>query len=314
VSGPPRVAVAGEAAGATVLGLTTRQLGLAMAFGGMLLISTDSLITRAAEVNGWVVTFWYGVFICPTMLLYLLILERGRPVRAVRRSGKWVLVSAVLQTISTTAFIMAVKNTTISNVVIIVASVPLLTALLAWALLGERASRRLWFSIMASVVGVLIVVWGSLDLGGLSGNLLALTAVVAFAFNLTIWRRFPGISRVLVIAISAFMGALLAVTQTDVGGQTARTYLLMLLMGTVFGPTGRIAVSSSTRYITAAEVSLMTPVETVAASLWAWLAFAEQPPPASFVGGAIVLAAVAYGTILPALRRSPAGLRTSPSG
>ncbi len=97
---------------------------------------------------------------------------------------------------------------------------------------------------------------------------------------------------------------MVAVTQTEVGGQTTRTYLLMVLMGTVLGPTGRVAVSSATRYITAAEVGLMTPVETVAASLWAWLAFAEQPPVTTFIGGAVVLAAVAHGTVAPSFARS----------
>ena len=98
----------------------------------------------------------------------------------------------------------------------------------------------------------------------------------------------------------------MAWTQTEVGGQSVRTYVLLILMGTILGPTGRVAVSSATRYITAAEVSLVTPVETVAASLWAWLAFAERPPTTTFVGGAIILCAVAYGTIVPAMFTTPA--------
>ena len=42
-------------------------------------------------------------------------------------------------------------------------------------------------------------------------------------------------------------------------------------MGASFGPLARFLLASSTRYAPAAEVSLFTPIETVCASIWAWL-------------------------------------------
>ena len=54
-----------------------RTLGMLMAFVGMLFVSTDSLITRAADVDGWTVTFWYGTFTAPAMLVVMRLQGRG---------------------------------------------------------------------------------------------------------------------------------------------------------------------------------------------------------------------------------------------
>lgn len=298
--------------------LTDRSQGLALAIGGILLVSTDSAITRAADVGGWTVAFWYGVFAFPAMLAYYgLGVARSPAAPALGNSGAgrrllhrlWpdrpaiMLVSAGLQATSTTAFILAIKATAISSVVVIVASVPAVTAVVAWALLGERPWRRLWISIAATATGIVVVVSGSLEVGALMGNVLALCAVVAFAFNLTLWRRFPEINRTLVIAVGAAITSLAALTQVAFTAQSTRTYVLMFMMGAVLGPLGRIGLASATRYLSAAEVGLVTPIETAAASLWGWLFFNEVPPSTTFVGGAIIVAAVVYGSTTWRLRR-----------
>lgn len=284
-----------------------------MAFFGMLIISTDSLITRAADADGWAVAFWYGAFSAPAMALYLTVTERGKPLAAVSRSGSLVLLSGVLQTVSTTAFILAIKNTTVANVVVIIAAAPLITAILARVLLGERVTARTWTAIAMAMAGILLVVSGSLGGGGLAGDMLAVLAISAFACNLVIWRRRPEMSRILVLTIAGVTTASVAATQAQILGHPTKTYLLVGLMGLALGPLGRVALASATRYLPAAEVSLFTPVETVAASAWAWLFFSEVPGTTTWIGGAAIVAALIYGTVLapaPALdaaaSRSPA--------
>ncbi len=273
-----------------------RTVGVLLAFFGMLIISSDSLITRAADAGGWTVAFWYGVFTTPAMATYLTISERGRPLGTVRRSGWMVLVSGLLQMASTTAFILAIKNTSVANVVVIIAAAPLVTAVLAWLLLGERTSRRASAAIAMAMCGIVLVVSGSFGGGGLTGDLLAVVAITTFGLNLTIWRNRPDMSRTLVMAIAGVASAVVAAPLAQIFGHQTRTYLLLALMGLVLGPLGRIALASATRYLPAAEVSLFTPVETVAASLWAWIFFQEVPPNRTLAGGVVILAAVVFGT------------------
>jgi drug/metabolite transporter (DMT)-like permease len=54
--------------------------------------------------------------------------------------------------------------------------------------------------------------------------------------------------------------------------------------------------STAPRYLPAPEVGLFAPVETIFASLWAYLAFSEALTATTWIGGAIVLAALLRAT------------------
>ena len=46
-----------------------------------------------------------------------------------------------------------------------------------------------------------------------------------------------------------------------------------------------------------AQEKRRTPVETVAATAWAWIFFSERPTTQTVIGGVIVIAAIVWGTI-----------------
>lgn len=268
-----------------------RSLGIALGLGGALLLSADSLVVRTVEVGSWEVAFWVGS--CTGLGVFAVLAWRGGV--GLRREGWPMWASASLQTLSSLLFILGVKATTVANVVVILAAAPVMGAVTARLLLGERTARRVWGAIAATLVGIVIVVGDSLGAGRVLGDLYALGAVASFALNLTLWRRHQHLRRTLAIGLSGWLLAAVAVVPADVTAPDTRDLLWLILLGAVIGPVARISLGSSTRHLTAAEVSLFVPVETIAASAGAWLAFDEQPPAATVVGGCIVLAAVVLG-------------------
>jgi drug/metabolite transporter (DMT)-like permease len=271
-------------------------VGILLAAFGMLIISTDSLITRAADVSGWTVVFWFGVFVAPATYAYLVLRPGPKPAEIVR-AGRWPLFwSAVFQLGSSTAFIMAIKNTAIANVVVIIAAAPVFAAIASRVLIGERTDRRVWIAIAISIVGIVVVMSDSFGGGHLTGDLLALTAIICWSLNLTIWRRHPELDRSAAIGLAGVFMALVAAVPAVILGHSASTYLLLFIMGAIAGPTGRVMLATSTRYLPAAEVSLFTPIETIAAICWGWLAFGEAPAVTIYIGGLIILGGVTYGT------------------
>ena len=44
-----------------------RPFGLFLSASGMFIVSTDSLFTRVAEIDGWTIAFFVGVFSVPSM-------------------------------------------------------------------------------------------------------------------------------------------------------------------------------------------------------------------------------------------------------
>ena len=282
-----------------------RHLGLLLAATGMFLVSTDSLFIRIADADGWTIAFMSSLLSTPIMWgISASSLGRELPDRF-NRYWRPLLSSSILGSISMTAFVMAVTKTEVANVVAIIAAAPIFAAVIARLALGERASPRTWRAIAVTIVGILVIVGGSLSGDGLSGNLLALFAICCFGVNLSIWRRFPDLPRTLLVALTASSTMLVTAVPAAPSGLDRDALLATMAMGIFFGPAARFCMSTATRYAPPAEVSLFTPVETVCATAWVWLWFDEVPPTATFIGAAVVLAAVTYGVTGPAAEVTP---------
>lgn len=284
---------------AILRGTPDRRTGALLAFLGMLGISTDSLFIRLADTGGFDITFWIGVF-SALVLFAMIIIVRKRSPLAIVRSGGWPLwLGGALQAASTCVFVLAVTKTSVSNVVVIIAAAPIIAAVLSTLILREPSPRRVWIAVGAVVVGVLIVVSASIGGGTLTGDLLALLAITLFGCSLVLLRRFPSIDRMAMVALGGVGMAAIAVIPATLTGHTGRTWLAFALMGLVFGPLARVLIAEAPKHLPAAEVGLFAPVETVAASVWAWVFFSEAPTVTTVVGGVVIVAAVVWGTWQP---------------
>lgn len=279
----------------------------------MFIVSTDSLITRAAEVSGFTVTFWFGAFVAPAMLIVMLLMGE-RPQSIAQQIDRPLLASALCQAGSSTCFIFAIKNTSISNTVVIIAAAPIVAAFIAWFAIRERTAPRVWLGIALSMLGIGIVVSGSFGGGGVFGDLLAVLAITFWAVNLIIWRSHLDMNRFLAVGSAGVVMAVISVVPAELFGHSFTTYGLLFLMGAIGGPLGRVAMATATRYISASEVSLFTPIETLAAILWAWIFFDETPTPQTYIGGAVVAIAFAVATVPMRSRRLLIPIPTKPNG
>ena len=64
-----------------------RRRGAILAGCGMLAVSTDSLFIRLADIGGFDVTFWIGVFTALVLFALLTIRDRRPPFALVRSNG-----------------------------------------------------------------------------------------------------------------------------------------------------------------------------------------------------------------------------------
>ncbi len=272
-----------------------RPFGLFLSASGMFIVSTDSLFTRVARIDGWTIAFFVGLFSIPSISI-IIWKTLGKTVAREINAYKWpLLLSSALAAIGTTAFLQAVTRTAVANVVTIVAGAPIFAALISKFAIGEKTSRRIWKAIGGTFIGILIIVSGSLTTGGLDGDLMALLAILVFSTNLVIWRHFKEMSRTLVVLIAPIFIMLFTFIPAQFDALDQRALLCTLGMGLFVGPIARLCMVSATRHASAAEVSMFTPVETIFASLWVWLWFDEVPEITTFIGGFLVLSSVFYG-------------------
>ncbi len=274
-----------------------RRLGWLLAGVGMLSVSTDSLWIRLSEADGIDVSFWVA---CCSVPLYTALSHRVDgcwPLEAFRRHPWQQLIIGALTGGSQLCFVIAITQTRIANVVAIVAAVPLLAAVSAWVWLRERISRKMAIAIAITMAGIGAIVSSSVGEPTLTGDLLGVLAIMGFAVSLTMWRRYPDMSRLVGLSIGGVMTVAALVYSASPLSLDVRAYLSIAAMGLVFNPFGRLALSNAPRFAPVADVALFSPIETVAGTIWAAAFFNELPRPVAAVGAVIVLVGVLYGTV-----------------
>lgn len=151
--------------------------------------STAGLFTKGVEAGSWAVIFWRGLFAAAFTTAWTT--SRG----ALRRNclgmgcSGWAV--GVVGALGTAAFIPAFKLTAIANVSLIYAVSPLIAALLAWLAIGEKASARTLAGCLFALLGVAIIVSGSLGQVSLKGDFLALCMTSAMASIMVVYRKYP---------------------------------------------------------------------------------------------------------------------------
>lgn len=254
--------------------------------------STAGFFTRFIGLDAWTILLWRGAFGGLFVGVYLMALYGRGAASQFRALGLMGWIIVVCETLGMIAFVPALKLTTVANVAIIYSTVPLITAGLAWIWIRERTSARLIVLSAISLVGVLIMVSGSLQRGDLVGDALAFAMTMGMAVTTVVLRRHPDIPFPIIAFLANIFSACFIfplashsfVSSGDLWNLAAFGFVQMALGLVLFGIGARLAP--------AGEVALIGTIETPLAPLWVWLIFGEAPPTTSLVGGAIVMASV----------------------
>jgi drug/metabolite transporter (DMT)-like permease len=267
---------------------------LAFAFAGIILLSPESLLIRLVEVDRWTLLFWRGTLMCVGLLAASVILARSTAViGAIGRPG--VLV-AVLFGIQTVLFIVSITNTEVANTLVAVSAAPLFAAIYQRVFFGQRIGRLLLAVITVAMLGIGIMVSGSLGRGNVWGDLAGLGAAAGLGGSFVVIGRNRDRSMVPAMALGGLVAALLALPLASPLTATASDFRYLAISGLVVLPLGFGLLAVAPRYIPGAEVALITLLEAVLGPLWVWLALGEVPAPAAVLGGAIVIGALAVNS------------------
>lgn len=267
--------------------------GMVFGFAAGVALSTGGVALRfVEEASGWQVLFYRALAFSLLMTVVMGLRYRGGVVAATRAVGASGVAVAVLLSGGAIAYVFAILHTSVANVVVLLSASPLVTALLARIVLGERADLPTWAAMLVVVFGITVMFADGLQGGGLVGLLIAMCAVLTFASMLTVLRRTRGRDMLPATALSGPITAAIALCMAPSLAVSAHDLAIGAFLGTVQFGLGFILITLATRRIPAAQVALLTLSEVVLAPLWVWLAVAERPTMLGFVGGAIVLFAV----------------------
>ncbi len=276
----------------TILPDNDHGKGRLAALGGGLLLSFDSVFIRLSGVGGVDTAFLFGLFSAISMALLIQITDPRGLVRTLVESGWPVVVSALLIVGSASTFVLSIKHTSVANTVFIMSARPIFTALVSWIILREKTQKSLWLAIAGVILGIFIVVNGSLKGGNFLGDGFAIITVSCLGLNGTLWRKYKEISRLAVVGLGGLFIALVMFIPSTPSNFSLNTWLIMGCMGLFSAPLGRVLNAVSSRYIPAAEMATLTLISAVLAPVWAFAFFNEQPPLTTMAGGAVILVSI----------------------
>ncbi|HEY9067531.1 MAG TPA: DMT family transporter [Burkholderiaceae bacterium] len=278
-----------------------------------LMWSIAGVVTRRLEAaHSFEITFWRSAFTVLALAPVLLAL-RGRAalVRSLREGGRTLWLSGACWSVMFTAFMVALTLTSVANVLVTMASAPLLTALLARVALRHRLAARTWGAIVVAGVGIAWMyareVVGS-DARSLLGTLVALAVPIAAATNWTLIqanRNAREVDLLPAVLIGAAISALVTWPLALPLAASAHDLGLLALLGVVQLAIPCLMSVAAARHLSAPEASLLALLEVIFGVAWAWLGADEAPAVHVLGGGALVLGALAANEAL-ALRHSAA--------
>ena len=272
------------------------RLGILLVAGSALAWSFGGTIDRFIDTpQTWTVVFWRSVWAATFLTAFLLVRDGRNAVNAFRTMGLPGLVVALCFTVASVSFVLAIALTTVANVILINASVPLVAALISRLFLGESISGITWAAIAAVIAGVAIMVAdGSGGSGSMAGNLLALLITFVFAIATVVTRRHSNVRMTPAVITATTIAAIIAFTQAPGFAVSNHDMGWLFAFGALNLGLGMALFVTGARLVPAALAALLGTLETVLAPVWVWLIHGEQVSRNTIIGGAIVVAALIF--------------------
>lgn len=272
-----------------------KALGSLLVCGSAFFWSFGGAIARFLDLDDpWTVVFWRCLFSGLFLLAFMLVRDGPRGTLILFRGMGWPGVAVGLCfMIASTCFIIAIQHTTVANVVLLGAGVPLFAALMAWVAFGERVSPVTWLAILAVIIGVGIMVSGSFT-GEVSllGDGLALVIPMVFALATVITRRYPHVRMTPATCFGCISASIVAFGMASGIAVTTKELGILFVFGAFNLGLGMALFVTGARLIPSALAALLGTAETMLGPIWVAVIHGEIPSARTMTGGLLILTAL----------------------
>ncbi len=290
-------------------GTVSHRAGLALVLAAGGCWSMLGLVIRLMEEpDAWPILFYRSLSL--TLFLFLVISVRsgGRPLAVYRTTGRTGVLGGLALVLAFSGSIVAVVNTTVANAMFLFASAPFMAAILGHFMLGEAVRRATWMAMVVATVGVAIMVGDGIAAGHWLGNAAAIGSAFGLALFTIALRSGRGGNMLPAASLGGlFMTAVAAaicIVDAIPLAMTPRDTTLALGLGVFQLGLGLTLYTIGSKALPAAELTLLAMTEVVFGPIWVWLFLGETASPLTWIGGAVLIAAIA-GNAVTRLRERP---------
>ena len=273
--------------------LTDQQKGSLLAFVAVMFITPDSLFIRLSNVDTWGLVFYRGIIPFMTVLIGMLIIYKLNFFKILFTSGYHGIFYVITFSVTNITFVVSIQNTNVANTLVMIATAPMLSAILGAIFLKEPPDKKTWISIIITFLAIIYIFYDSLKLGNFYGDVLGFVTAIGLAVGAVIIRSAKNKNLVPAAVVGKLFVATFALLFIESFALVGKDLLIVPLMCILCVAIPFVLVTIAPRFIPAAEVNLFFLLETIIGPIWVWLIIKEQPSLETLQGGLIIITTIA---------------------
>ena len=195
-------------------------------------------------------------------------------------------------------FIIATRETTAANAIFLQYTAPVFVAFFGIHYLRESVGKLDWLALAAVSAGLLCFYSDGLAAGGAFGNLFGLLAGLTFAWFLLFMRKQKDSSTIETVLLGNALSALIGLPFLPAAAPSLADWAGMLFLGVFQIGLPSILIALAIKELTAVGAVLIQTLEPILNPVWVLLFIGEMPTPLALLGGAIVIGAVTFRSVL----------------
>ena len=278
--------------------LTDQQKGSLLAFIAVIFITPDSLFIRLSNVDTWGLVFYRGIIPFFTVFLGMLIIYKLNFFKILLSSGYHGLIYVGTFSITNITFVVSIQNTNVANTLVMIATAPMLSAILGAIFLKEPPDKKTWISIIITFIAIIYIFSDSLKLGNFYGDILGFITAIGLAVGAVTIRSAKSKNLVPAAVVGKLFVATFALFFIESFVLENKDLVIVPLMCILCVAIPFVLVTIAPRFIPAAEVNLFFLLETIIGPIWVWMIIKEQPSVETLYGGAVIIITIATHSFL----------------
>ena len=282
----------------SVRNLTDQQKGSLLAFIAVIFITPDSLFIRLSNVDTWGLVFYRGIIPFITVFFGMLLIYKLNFFKILVNSGYHGLIYVGTFSITNITFVVSIQNTNVANTLVMIATAPMLSAILGSIFLKEPPDRKTWISVIITFIAIIYIFFDSFKLGNFYGDFLGFVTAIGLAVGAVTIRSGKSKNLVPAAVVGKLFVATFALFFIESFVLESKDLIIVPLMCIICVAIPFVLVTIAPRFIPAAEVNLFFLLETIIGPIWVWFIIKEQPSIETLQGGVVIIITIAIHSFL----------------
>ena len=278
--------------------LTDQKKGSLLAFVAVMFITPDSLFIRLSNIDTWGLVFYRGIIPFFAVFFGMFLIYRLNFFKILMTSGIQGIIYVVTFSITNITFVVSIQNTNVANTLVMIATAPMLSAVLGAIFLKEPPDKKTLMSIIITFLSVIYIFFDSLKLGNFYGDILGFITAIGLAVGAVTIRSAKSKNLVPAAVVGKLLVATFALLFIENFALTNKDLIIVPLMCILCVAIPFVLVTIAPRFIPAAEVNLFFLLETILGPIWVWLVIKEQPSVETLIGGLVIIITIAIHSFL----------------